>query len=185
MDAKLGGAIALTLGIVGVIAGCVDEGPEQAAPSPSAATREAHLLGGYYKATGPGELTSIDFYDSGGYRFRTTPLWNVALTAPYMHEGVYPRLEDAVRQHLDAATYMRNYDESQLKPESLRGTGLPPGDREEILSKLDLLIANPPKLTDDEVGLLVGFLGTLTDPRATDMSNVIPAEVPSGLPIDR
>ena len=37
------------------------------------------------------------------YRFRTPSLRNVALTAPYGHNGAYPTLEGIVRHHLDPA----------------------------------------------------------------------------------
>ena len=38
------------------------------------------------------------------YRFRTPMLRNIALTAPYGHNGAYPTLEGIVRHHLDPLT---------------------------------------------------------------------------------
>ena len=36
------------------------------------------------------------------YKFRTSPLRNVALQPAFFHNGAFTRLEDAVRHHLDA-----------------------------------------------------------------------------------
>src|SRR5690606_31356380 len=41
------------------------------------------------------------------YRFRTTPLRNIALTAPYMHDGVFANLWEVI-------THYENPQESQM-----------------------------------------------------------------------
>ena len=43
------------------------------------------------------------------YKFRTSPLRNVALQPTFMHNGSFTRLEDAMRYHLDAATFATGY----------------------------------------------------------------------------
>jgi cytochrome c peroxidase len=44
------------------------------------------------------------------YRFRTSPLRNVALQPAFFHNGAFTRLEDAIRHHLDVAVSARNYN---------------------------------------------------------------------------
>lgn len=117
------------------------------------------------------------------YAFRTPPLRNVALTGPWMHNGAYTTLDGAVRHHLDATTALRTYDTSQLAP-ALRDTFQ--GDEatiSDMLSTLDPLMVSPSSLTDNEVDQLLAFLNALTDPSAIDLTNDIPTNSPSGLPI--
>ena len=75
------------------------------------------------------------------------------------------------------------YDVSQLAP-SLRGSYH--GDAATInalLSSLDGRLRQPIGLSEDELKTLVAFLKSLTDPSARDLTGVIPASVPSGLPV--
>src|SRR5262249_16793202 len=44
------------------------------------------------------------------YKFRTSPLRNVALQPAFFHNGCFTRLEDAVRHHLAVFASARNYD---------------------------------------------------------------------------
>ena len=44
------------------------------------------------------------------YKFRTSPMRNVALQPTFFHNGAFTRLEDAVRHHLDVFTSAWNYD---------------------------------------------------------------------------
>jgi cytochrome c peroxidase len=75
-------------------------------------------------------------------QFKTPSLRNVALTAPYMHDGRYPRLRDVVRHY------------SELDMERIHAHG------EQLL--------RPLRLSDAESDDLVAFLETLTAPGATD-----------------
>ena len=47
---------------------------------------------------------------SDRYRFRTSPLRNLALQPAFFHNGCFTRLEDAVRHHLNARKSLRRYD---------------------------------------------------------------------------
>ncbi len=121
--------------------------------------------------------------DDERYTFRTPPLRNVALTAPYMHDGAYTTLEAAVRHYRDVSESLTGYDDQVLRPE-LQGTYLnDPGQLEAILQTLDDRVATPISLTETEVGDLAEFLRSLTDPAAADLGHLVPAEVPSGLPV--
>ena len=122
------------------------------------------------------------------YRFRTPPLRNVALTAPYGHNGAYPTLEGIVRHHLDPVG-MR----AAWRPEDARLPDVPwlaPGDfavradaREAARHAAALDIA-PVALGDGAVADLVAFLRALTGRTAGEVARLKPAAVPSGLPVD-
>src|SRR5881398_3517090 len=122
-----------------------------------------------------------------GYRFafRVAPLRNVELTAPYMHDGAFPTLDAVVRHYNDVPLTLTTYDASQLDP-ALRPTYH--GDAattDSVLRTLDFRLQTPLHLTEGEMGDLVAFLKSLTDPAARDLSALVPAAVPSGLPVPR
>ena len=55
---------------------------------------------------GPGEdedfgLEQVTGDPADRYKFRTSPLRNVALQPAFFHNGAFTRLEDAIRHHLD------------------------------------------------------------------------------------
>jgi cytochrome c peroxidase len=121
---------------------------------------------------GPGRTRRFDPYarDVGrmgesdrledAYRFRTPSLRNVALTAPYGHNGAYATLDGIVRHHLD--------------PHDVR-------ERSRLKSKLDI---RPRDLSDDEVQALVMFLKSLTGGESAKGRLGKPVRVPSGLRVD-
>jgi len=51
------------------------------------------------------------------------------------------------------------------------------------LETLDALVAEPRELSDEEFDQLMEFLNALTSPSAVDLSYLVPASVPSGLPV--
>jgi len=111
------------------------------------------------------------------------PLRNVELSAPYTHDGAYASLENVVRHYSDVPFAQRNYDVSQLPPE-LRSTHH--GDAATtaaVLENLDFRVQRLQPLTIEEQRNLVAFLKSLTDPAARDLSAIVPAAVPSGLPV--
>ena len=121
--------------------------------------------------------------DCDRYAFRTPPLRNVALTGPWMHDGAFTTLEEAVRHHLDPIASLQNYDPSQL-------TALLTDkcqDQPESIANIEQWYADNAsagvQLTDEQIHLLLVFLDSLTSPSALDLSNTIPASVPSGLPV--
>jgi cytochrome c peroxidase len=117
------------------------------------------------------------------FLFRVAPLRNVELTAPYMHNGVYATLEAVVRHYNNADSALKTFDVASLDP-SLRSSYH--GDATtiaKVLATLDGRLRQPLGLTAEEQTQLVAFLKSLTDPSARDMSGVIPASVPSGLPV--
>ncbi len=96
------------------------------------------------------------------FRFRTPPLRNVAMTAPYMHNGTYPTLTEAVRHHLDAQDMLNSYDPSHL-PNGLANTLNTDSYTYRLMARtLSDYAANPPSLTGAEFNDLLAFLNALT-----------------------
>lgn len=108
------------------------------------------------------------------FRFRTPPLRNVALTAPYMHNGTYQTLAEAVRHHLDAQDMLGNYDPSHL-PSELAETLKTDSYTYRLMARtLSDYAANPPQLTGEEFNDLLAFLNALTDLDGGRMLDVVP-----------
>ncbi len=125
------------------------------------------------------------FIDRPEYRFvfRVPPLRNVELTAPYMHDGAYRTLEAVVRHYNDVGRALREYDVSQLDPAVRATYHGEPATINALLQSLDFRLRDPLRLTDAELADLVAFLKSLTDPAARDLAAIVPASVPSGLPV--
>ncbi|MGE3614673.1 MAG: cytochrome-c peroxidase [Gemmatimonadales bacterium] len=115
------------------------------------------------------------------YRFRTTPLRNVALTGPYGHDGAIADLHDFIGHYSESDVKLRAFDPGSLEP-LLRGTVLPTA--EQILTTRDTIIRGV-VLPDSIVDQLTTFMGALTSPRARLTDLITPRRVPSRLPVDR
>jgi cytochrome c peroxidase len=115
------------------------------------------------------------------YRFRTTPLRNVELTGPYGHDGAIITLRDFVDHYSESDQKLLAYDDGQLEP-ALRGSVLL--NATEILAQRDTLLAGV-VLTQDLVDKLMDYMQALTDNAARNLSRVVPARVPSRIPVDR
>jgi cytochrome c peroxidase len=120
------------------------------------------------------------------YRFRTSPIRNVALQPTFFHNGAFTRLEDAVRHHLDVFTSARNYDPVVAGVDS--DLTAPMGPIEPVLARIDPILATPIDLTDAEFRQLLDFVRHgLLDQRAGphNLRKLIPRSVPSGFPLLR
>lgn len=122
------------------------------------------------------------------YRFRTLPLRNVALTAPYGHNGAYPTLRGIIRHmanpvgerlrweprlaHLPSADWLHDYDFVLLE------------DRLETARQVETIETRRVALTDDDVTVLEAFLNALTGESALTRPLGRPDRVPSGLSVD-
>lgn len=139
---------------------------------------------------GPGKdpLTGLDFGRFGVtgdgqdlFRFRTPPLRNVSETGPWMHNGAFSDLEDAVFHHLDAAKSLRKYKPSKqlLQPELVATVVEDETISETLVAELDLPAS---KLSGRELKDLISFLESLTVPNLHErLLLTIPESVPSGL----
>ncbi|MDX1662456.1 MAG: cytochrome c peroxidase [Candidatus Promineifilaceae bacterium] len=144
---------------------------------------------------GPGKGHGLDGREDWGrggitgdpadrYSFRTPPLRNVALTAPYFHSGAYPTLEDAIWHHADIWR-AGMYDPGRyLSGERVLYGDVRPFVASDHAQTAARTLRRGLPLTHGEVDDLVAFLHALTDPTARDLSDFIPEQVPSGLPLD-
>jgi len=115
------------------------------------------------------------------YRFRTSPLRNVELTAPYGHDGAITDLREFIAHYSDSDKKLLAYDPTQLDP-SLRPTLLP--NAADIIAQRDTIILGV-VLTDSIINSLTDYMSALTDDRARNLTPLTPHRVPSGLPVDR
>jgi cytochrome c peroxidase len=117
------------------------------------------------------------------YKFRTSPIRNVALQPAFFHNGAFTRLEDAILHHLDVFASARGYDPVRAGVD--RDLTLRLGPIQPALDRIDPLLATPIHLDEREREALVAFVGQgLLDPRARphQLCELVPATVPSGFP---
>ncbi|WP_260518746.1 cytochrome-c peroxidase [Aliiroseovarius sp. M344] len=121
------------------------------------------------------------------YRFRTPSLRNVALTAPYGHNGAYPTLEGIVRHHLNPqAEFSKWKPELAALPKApwLAATDFLPfqdkRERARLASQVDVTSL---EMSDDEITELVAFLKALTGTASSRGRLGTPVSVPSGLEV--
>ena len=121
------------------------------------------------KAEGVRENPRLSEPDEGAgrFRFRTPSLRNVALTAPYMHNGILATLADVLR------FYDNGRSENLNVINRRRGE-----DAEEGVARLSRSFRRVDDMSDREMHDIVAFLGALTD---EDFDKTIPTRVPSGL----
>ena len=127
------------------------------------------------------------------YAFRTPPLRNVGLTAPYGHAGAYNSLEAVVRHHLDPVAALWAFhdgDRCRSEPVLLSRPDLDAldcqvmDDAARVQAIADAASSYVPvDLDDEEIAQLVAFLHALTDKRMIDLRRDVPTSVPSGLPL--
>ena len=142
---------------------------------------------------GPGRTRRFDPYarDVGrmgesdrladAYRFRTPMLRNVALTAPYGHNGAYATLEGIIRHHLDP-----HAARAAWRPEHAKLPDIPwlesidfviQQDRREMDRQARRIDIEPLSLTDIELSDLIAFMHALT---GTKSVTAPPFGVPDG-----
>ena len=131
------------------------------------------------------ELISGNKYDR--YKFKTPPLRNVALTGPYMHNGFFTNLKDAIKFHCHPEDYFLTFlnDNTQNHSTLFMKTI----DRDyrrnfERLYSLSPSLKNNPQIGEKKLNDLVSFLNSLTDFDSLGQPmGGIPSFVPSNLQI--
>ena len=143
---------------------------------------------------GPGKGQGPDGRDDWGragvtfdardrFTFRTAPLRNVALTAPYFHSGAYATLAQTIVHHADIVNSATGYDPGLHLPQEFYSS-VRPFNLDEQLTTVAVDLVDGLPLTTQEIDDLVAFMQALTDPAAVELHHFIPAGVPSGLPLD-
>lgn len=168
----------------------LDEGCANCHNGPMLTDQKAHNTGlaqfGIGRGVGPWDnhdfgRAGITWKAKDMFAFRTSPLVNITLTGPWGHAGQFSSLRDFVMHYSDPAEQLRNYDmAAQIHPSERYLLDMRVDDPEEILANLDPNATVP--LSD--VDAVVAFLESLTDPASADQSHLLPASVPSGLPVD-
>lgn len=134
-----------------------------------------------------GRMGETDLLEDA-YRFRTPPLRNVALTAPYGHNGAYATLEGIIRHHADPVTSAAAWAPADAGlpevPWLAAGDFAIRQDRLEMARQAARLDIVPVPLTEEDIADLVAFLEALTGTTAGTRPLGRPENVPSGLPVD-
>ena len=111
-------------------------------------------------------LLSAPDVGDGRFRFRTPSLRNVALTAPYMHNGMLDTLEDVLTFYDNG----RSENPNVLNRRGENGNGV---------ARLSGSFRRIDNMSEREMQDIIAFLQSLTD---TNFDRTVPASVPSGLP---
>jgi cytochrome c peroxidase len=142
---------------------------------------------GNFPFSGPGGDEDFGREERSGnpadrYEFRTAPLRNVGVQAGFFHNGAFTTLENAIRFHLDAIGNAGGYDPAdEGVPSELQQLGPMVNP-----SLIEPRLQTPVVLTNGEFADLVQFVKTgLLDDRVkkSNLCGLIPARVPSGLPV--
>jgi cytochrome c peroxidase len=116
------------------------------------------------------------------YKFRTSPLRNIELTAPYGHAGQFAELARFNDHYSQSADKLRAYSDADIPDPLLRGT-LVDNKEAVIATRAERIL--PVAFDSVFVREVTSFMRALTDPRARFLGNTIPDRVPSGLRVDR
>ena len=135
-----------------------------------------------------GRMAESDVLEDA-YKFRTPMLRNVALTAPYGHNGAYPTLAGIIRHHVaPQVEFSRWTPEMAALPDApeLSATDFVIwSDKRELARQAAAVDQFTIKLDEAEIGAIVAFLDSLTGKTARTGRLGVPESVPSGLPVDR
>lgn len=152
--------------------------------------QQAHNIGVPQFGPGKGTAEPLDvgrYLETGEeadlFAFRTPSLKNTAITGPWMHNGAYNSLEEAVRHHLDPAQYLQQYDASKLPAELQASFQKDEELKKRLLAKIDQRLRLDQPLTEPDIQDLLSFLHALTDTSALNLEHLVPLSVPSELPV--
>ena len=120
-------------------------------------------------------LVAVPDSGRGRFEFRTPTLRNVALTAPYMHNGTLATLEDVLRFYDEGRSRNPNVVDRRRRRGDEDGLG---GGDARRLPRLSGRFRGVDDMSEGEMADIIAFLEALTDPT---FDRQIPARVPSGL----
>ncbi|MEM9349960.1 MAG: cytochrome c peroxidase [Pseudomonadota bacterium] len=122
------------------------------------------------------------------YRFRTPSLRNVALTAPYGHNGAYPTLRGILEHHRDPVAMRTKWTRDMAAlPEAPWLEAIDfviQSDAREMARQASKLDLEGIDITDAELADIEAFLHALTGETAWERPLGRPDSVPSGLSVD-
>lgn len=119
------------------------------------------------------------------FKLRTVPLRGVTLTPPYMHDGAFASLADAIRAHENPRQYYEAYDVTAIAEQDVADQDgkKPIGP---VFDSRNPVVVGPGSeyyahLSNQDVADLIAFLRTLTDPRMEHTAALAPQVLPSRL----
>ncbi len=120
------------------------------------------------------------------FAFRTPSLRNVLQTGPWGHAGAHTDIAVFLADHAAPVAGLSRYQRAALLPD-LPNTKPDWAILEDPAETAEIAAAAPTghALSKDEVGHIIAFLATLSDPVALGGRFGVPDNLPSGLPIDR
>jgi cytochrome c peroxidase len=125
---------------------------------------------------------------SDAYKFRTPSLRNVALTAPYGHNGAMPTLRSMIRHHADPTASSAAWTPDMAKLPDVPWLAVVDfairEDSAEMARQSAAVSVNNIGISDQEIKDLEAFLNALTGTTAAVRPMGRPDTVPSGLPVD-
>lgn len=136
-----------------------------------------------------GRMAATDLLQDA-YKFRTPSLRNVALTAPYGHNGAYPTLNGMIRHMANPIGERMRWRPKMArlpKADWLRaGDFLIQEDRLEMARQSEVIDLPPVQLSAEQIADIEAFLNSLTGRAAAarTLPLGVPERVPSGLPVD-
>ncbi len=130
-----------------------------------------------------GRMGETDLLDDA-YRFRTPSLRNVALTAPYGHNGAFPTLDAMIRHHAGQDIWTPDMAQLPVVPWLAAADFAIRSDTREMARVAAARDLRPFTVTDAEISDLKAFLHALTGATAETRPLGRPDSVPSGLPVD-
>jgi cytochrome c peroxidase len=110
---------------------------------------------------------------AGRFRFRTPSLRNVAVTAPYMHNGMLATLRDVLRFYDNGRSENPNVSNEQD-----RDRGRDRRRNDNTIARVSGQFRRVDDMSESEMADIIAFLNALTD---SNFDRTIPSRVPSGL----
>jgi cytochrome c peroxidase len=120
------------------------------------------------------------------YKFRSSPLRNVALQPAFFHNGSFIELDQAIKHHLDVLRSLSRYNAKEAGIANDLASRMAPIQK--VSASVDPLLIVPGNLDEQEVKDLVRFVGNgLLDQRAlpSSMCKLVPSALPSGAPLPK
>lgn len=117
------------------------------------------------------------------YKFRSSPLRNVALQPAFFHNGSFTELDQAIKHHLNVLRSLSNYNAKKAGVAADLASRMAPIQK--VGASVDPLLNVPGNLDEQELKDLVRFVGNgLLDQRAlpSSMCKLVPSALPSGAP---
>lgn len=150
-----------------------------------------HNIGTPQVGPGRGASRPLDFgrllitNDPGDlFTFRTPPLRNVAVSGPWMHNGAFHSLEQAVRHHFGPELcWAPTFEFVSMEPEVEATLQRSPELRNVVMATLDPAMPTY-RPSDRDIADLLAFLDSLTSPSVDLMGEQVPDRVPSGRPVE-